>query len=403
MAPTRKASVPSRKRTPKKAATKTRPRPKAATRAPTKGAAPKKNKKKPLHVVDALSSSPAIDDREPIVVLLDLTRKLTDERPLEEALQAVTDATLALVPANHASIRLLDANESELLCGARSGAGRDLPPMTFRRGEGLVGWVVEHKLGLLVANATEDPRYKPDDRRRSQGFVVRSLLSEPLWSAGHVIGVLSMSSPDEGRFTVQDQLLARLIANCSAPPIERARLRRLAMTDDLTLAYNHRYLHPRITEEIERARRTRSPLSVLMMDLDHFKNVNDAHGHEIGDVVLRLFADRVRTLVRRVDILIRRGGEEFILLMPSTSLDHASEAAERIRTALADQPLSVADGLDISQTVSIGVATWSTRETGDALQKRADIAMYRAKQLGRNQISIARDDDTIVRSSPPLA
>lgn len=331
--------------------------------------------------------------RNPLVVLLDLTRTLTDERPLEEALQAVTDATLALVPANHASVRLLDANESELLCGARSGAGRDLPPMTFRRGEGLVGWVVEHKLGLLVANAGEDPRYKPDDRRRSQGFIVRSLLSEPLWSAGRVIGVLSMSSPDQGKFSAKDQLLAKLIANCSAPPIERARLRRLAMTDDLTLAYNQRYLHPRITEEVERARRTQRPLSVLLMDLDLFKNVNDAHGHEIGDVVLRLFADRVRTLVRRVDILIRRGGEEFLLLMPSTSLDHAAEAAERIRAALAEQPLPVAMGLDITQTVSIGVATWNGSETGDALQRRADLAMYRAKQLGRNQVQLAKEDE----------
>jgi diguanylate cyclase (GGDEF)-like protein len=334
--------------------------------------------------------------RDPIAILLELTRKLTEERPLEEALQAVTDATLELVPANHASIRLLDANESELLCGARSGAGRDLPPMTFRRGEGLVGWVVEHKVGLLVANAMEDPRYKPDDRRRTQGFMVRSLLSEPLWSAGRVIGVLSMSSPDAGKFAPSDQLLARLIANCSAPPIERARLRRLAMTDDLTLAYNQRYLHPRVTEEVERARRTRNPLSVLLMDLDLFKNVNDAHGHEIGDVVLRLFADRVRTLVRRVDILIRRGGEEFLLLMPSTSLEHAAEAAERIRTALAEQPLPVADGLDIVQTVSIGVATWNGRESGDALQRRADVAMYRAKQMGRNQVSMAREEDASI-------
>ena len=388
MPPVRRKSATTKKKPPKKAAVPIKAvRPRTRTRVER-------------------SQQPALPvAHDSIVVLLDLTRKLTDERPLEEALQAVTEATLHLVPANHASVRLLDANESELLCGARSGAGRDLPPMTFRRGEGLVGWVVEHKLGLLVANASDDPRFKPDDRRRRQGFIVRSLLSEPLWSAGRVIGVLSMSSPDEGKFSARDQLLARLIANCSAPPIERARLRRLAMTDDLTLAYNQRYLHPRITEEIERSRRTRSPLSVLLMDLDLFKNVNDAHGHEIGDVVLRLFADRVRTIVRRVDILIRRGGEEFLLLMPSTSLEHAAEAAERIRSALGDTPLPVADALDITQTVSIGVATWNTKESGEALQRRADVAMYRAKQLGRNQIAIAREDDVPIRtgSAPPLS
>lgn len=333
-----------------------------------------------------------------LLVLLELTRKLTDERPLEEALQAVTDAALALVPGNHSSIRLLDANETELLCGARSGSGRDIPPMTFRRGEGLVGWVVEQRRGVLIEDAHRDARYKPDDRRRGQGFHVRALLAEPLWSAGRVIGVLSLSGEQPGRFSVQDQLLARLLANCSAPPIERARLRRLAMTDDLTLAYNQRYLHPRITEEIERSRRSTSPLSVLLMDLDFFKAVNDKHGHEIGDVVLRLFADRVRQLVRRVDILIRRGGEEFLLLMPATSLDHAAEAAERIRAALAGLPLSVAEGVDIAQTVSIGVATWDGKESGEALQRRADLAMYRAKQLGRNQVVIAREDEVPARA-----
>ncbi|MBK6690612.1 MAG: GGDEF domain-containing protein [Myxococcales bacterium] len=345
-----------------------------------------------------------LNGESPLLVLLELTRKLTDERPLEEALQAVTDAALELVRGNHSSIRLLDANETELLCGARSGSGRDIPPMTFRRGEGLVGWVVDHRRGVLVDDALADSRFKPDERRRGQGFRVRSLLAEPLWSAGRVIGVLSLSGEDAGVFSQQDLLLARLLANCSAPPIERARLRRLAMTDDLTLAYNQRYLHPRITEEIERSRRNETPLSVLLMDLDHFKNVNDRHGHEIGDVVLRLFADRVRLLVRRVDILIRRGGEEFLLLMPATTLEHAAEAAERIRAALADHPLSVGEGLDIAQTVSIGVATWNKNESGDLLQRRADAAMYRAKQMGRNQIAIAKDDEgsSPGRPAPPL-
>src|SRR6185436_20506599 len=103
-----------------------------------------------------------------------------------------------------------------------------VPPMTFRRGEGLVGWVVEQRRPIIAFDAQEDDRFKPDDRRRGQGFTVRSFLAEPLWSAGRVIGVLSLSSEQPGQFTVQDQLLARLLANCSAPPIERARLRRLA-------------------------------------------------------------------------------------------------------------------------------------------------------------------------------
>ena len=90
------------------------------------------------------------------------------------------------------------------------------------------------------------------------------------------------------------------------------------MFDDTTMAFNHRYLLPRIVEEMERASRSSGDLSILYMDLDHFKSVNDRFGHAVGDVVLRMFADRVRRAVRRIDVLIRRGGEEFVLVMPAT-------------------------------------------------------------------------------------
>jgi len=270
-------------------------------------------------------------DRDALVVLLGLTEQLTDSRRLEESLQAVTDAALRLLPGDHASIRLLDASHNELLLGARSGEGRQNQPMTFRRGEGLIGWAVEHAEGVIVDDVYEDPRFLPDRTPTRQGFHVRSLLAEPLWSGGSVIGVLSVSSPHPCRFTLDHQLLGRLLANCSTPPIERARLGRLAMTDDLTLAYNQRYLVPRLHEEMERARRTGNPLSMLLMDLDHFKRVNDNHGHAIGDAVLRLFADRVRKVVRRIDIFGRRGGEEFTLVMPATTRDNAHATAERIR------------------------------------------------------------------------
>jgi two-component system cell cycle response regulator len=217
------------------------------------------------------------------------------------------------------------------------------------------------------------------------------MLAEPLWSAGQVIGVLSVSSKTRRAFRQDDKLLARLLANCSTPPIERSRLRRLAMTDDLTLAYNQRYLSPRVNEEIERARRSGQALSVLLLDLDHFKAVNDEHGHDVGDAVLRLFADRVRSSVRRVDVLIRRGGE-FLLLMPATGLDQARSTAERIRRNLSNAELDVGAGRRIRQTVSIGAATWDFKESPEALQRRADVAMYTAKEQGR---------DRVVTSAPP--
>lgn len=330
-------------------------------------------------------------DRQALVILLELTQELTNPRPqLEDSLQAVTQAALKLLPGDHASIRLLDGSHSELLSGARSGSGRDQAPMTFRRGEGIIGWVVDHSEGVLVADVAKDRRFI---EKIGAGFSIRSLIAEPLWSAGHVIGVLSTSSPKASVFSKDHQILARLLANCSSPPIERARLGRLAMTDDLTLAYNQRYLQPRVYEEIDRARRSGMPVSVLLMDLDHFKKVNDDYGHAVGDMALRLFADRVRTMVRRMDIFVRRGGEEFTLVMPSTTLEHAMATAERIRGHLADSPLSVGEGILLKQTVSIGLATWDRSETPEELQQRADVAMYRAKELGRNRVAVADESD----------
>ncbi|HEX7663840.1 MAG TPA: GAF domain-containing protein, partial [Polyangiaceae bacterium] len=212
--------------------------------------------------IQASTKDPA---RRALLTLLELTQTLTDDHPLEESLRHVTEAALDLVPGDHASIRLLDGTHTELLSGARSGAGETLPPMTFRRGEGLIGWVVEHRRGIRVGQAARDPRFKPSPSSHDK-FPIQSIVAEPLWSAGNVIGVVSVSSPNVHAFTADHELLVRLLANCSAPPIERVRLRRLAMTDDLTLAYNQRYLAPRFYEEIERARRSRSDMSVLMMD-----------------------------------------------------------------------------------------------------------------------------------------
>jgi two-component system cell cycle response regulator len=205
-----------------------------------------------------------------------------------------------------------------------------------------------------------------------------------------VIGVLAVTSPASNAFGEEDQLLLRLLANCSAPPIERARLRRLAMFDDITMAFNHRYLNPRLVEEMERASRSSGDVSVLYMDLDHFKSVNDKHGHAVGDAVLRMFADRVRKAVRRVDVLVRRGGEEFVLIMPATGATQAHATGHRIQQTLHSEPFEIENGsLRIKQTVSIGVATWDKRETPEQLERRADEAMYEAKRLGRDRVVVA--------------
>lgn len=335
-----------------------------------------------------LSSQRALD------ILLQLTAQLTDDRPLEEFLKAVTEATIDLLGADHASIRLLDTSRTSLLTGARSGTGEEDRPMDFKRGEGILGWVVEHGQPARIGDVDHDTRWVKGAPGQ-QAFHIRSIIAEPLWSSGEVIGVLAVTSPEPEAFSDEDQLLLRLLANCSAPPIERARLRRLAMFDDITMAFNHRYLAPRLVEEMERASRSAGDVSLLYMDLDHFKSVNDKHGHAAGDAVLRMFADRVRKAVRRVDVLVRRGGEEFVLIMPATGATQAHATGHRIQQTLHTEPFDADGGVRIRQTVSIGVATWDKRETPEQLERRADEAMYEAKRLGRDRVVVATLRDVI--------
>jgi two-component system cell cycle response regulator len=326
------------------------------------------------------------DARESLEVLLRLTARLTEDVPLEESLKAITDASIEMLEVDHASVRLIDASREQLLSGARSGSGEHERPMRIARGEGVIGWVFEHGEPVRIDEVTHDPRWVV---MPAQAIEVRSIMAEPLWSSGEVIGVLAVTSPNPAAFREEDQLMLRLLANCCSPPMERARLRRLAMMDDLTSAFNHRYLAPRLDEELERARRTGGDLSVLYMDLDRFKAVNDRYGHAHGDRVLKLFADRVRTVVRRTDVFVRRGGEEFVLLMPATGADQAFATASRIQRELAATKLELGPGLCIAQTVSIGVATWDRAESGSALEHRADLALYEAKRQGRNLVILA--------------
>jgi diguanylate cyclase (GGDEF)-like protein len=319
---------------------------------------------------------------DPIAALLALTERLAREAPLEEHLASVTDAALVLLPADHASIRIVDASGDELLACARSGAGKDHHSLPLRKGEGIAGWVLANARAALVRDTGDDQRFLPAS---GQGFAIASIVAAPLMHGGRPIGVLSASSSAARAFDEGHERLARLLAACSVPSLERARLVRLAVTDDLTLAYNGRYLLPRLETELQGAR-PESPVSIAMLDLDHFKRVNDTHGHARGDDVLRTFADRVRARTRRSDLFVRRGGEEFVLLLPATDGTRARALAERIRLGVGSEPFHVADEVTVVQTVSIGLATWNGAESAEALLHRADLALYEAKRSGRDRV-----------------
>ncbi len=165
------------------------------------------------------------------------------------------------------------------------------------------------------------------------------------------------------------------------------------ITDALTKVYNRRYLNRRLEEEVSRAKRHALELSILLIDIDHFKRINDTYGHQAGDVALSLFGRLLKVAFRDVDIVARYGGEEFLVICTNTGVDEAALVAERLREMVESHPFEISDGaggsLSIQFSISIGVAGLSGRlDSSEKLVQAADIALYRAKREGRNRVVI---------------
>lgn len=228
----------------------------------------------------------------------------------------------------------------------------------------------------------------------------QSIAMIPLTHRGKLLGSINLCSTDPDRFTRDhaSDFLAHLgiIASfCVENTINRARLMRSGFTDMLTGWNNRRYLTVRLGEELARARRDGTRLVCLMLDIDHFKRVNDTWGHAAGDAVLRELAQRVESEVRASDVAARYGGEEFVILLPDTDVDAAARLAERVRTAIAGSPIRLPNGETVTITASIGIAEArpgqqdkDLKTLGDSLIARADVALYAAKSAGRDQVMV---------------
>jgi diguanylate cyclase (GGDEF)-like protein/PAS domain S-box-containing protein len=188
------------------------------------------------------------------------------------------------------------------------------------------------------------------------------------------------------RFAGQEALLAAIV-DVTAQKRARDDLFEQATHDALTGVFNRRHVEDVLGKEVERAERHARPLAVAILDADHFKLINDTHGHQTGDEVLRAISDRCRRTLRANDVLGRYGGEEFVIVFPETRLDEAGAVAERLRAAVADWPVEVG-GDAVGVTVSIGLAAHAPGQGRDALLQRADAALYAAKQEGRNLVRL---------------
>jgi len=322
---------------------------------------------------------------EALATLIEVTERFTLDVPLEEVLEDVTGALLELVPGNHSSIRVFDDTRSELICGARSGEGASTIPVKFMKGEGIIGWVADYGRVARIADVSQDARYVP---LGEQGFEFSSILAVPLAIGSEVIGVLAVTSKEPNAFKPDDELLARLLANCSVPVIQKNRLERLSLFDDVTQALRASRLLPQAEEELARARREGSPLGVLMIDLDRLQNVYQEFGFPAGDGVMRSFAERVRSIKRAESHLYTRGGGTFVLVMPGAEPAFARDQAEALKRDLATRPLEAVEGVAIPMTASIGVCHSVEGESADQLLRRAEAAMAEAREQGAGAIVV---------------
>jgi diguanylate cyclase (GGDEF)-like protein len=200
---------------------------------------------------------------------------------------------------------------------------------------------------------------------------------------------LLLFPPDDG-FGRDTRTLAEWLASQAAVALDNARLhdivQRQAITDDLTGLVNRRRFIEALDAEVERARSFGSPLTIVLADLDNFKQVNDEFGHHGGDVVLRAFADLIRSHVRDVDVCGRIGGEEFAILLSETDAAGAARVAERMRSSLNEVAIPLSDDAAIHVASSFGVAQLGPGQSGDDLLRAADTALYRAKDEGKNRV-----------------
>jgi two-component system, cell cycle response regulator len=272
----------------------------------------------------------------------------------------------------------------------------DLGGLRLKPGEGLLGAVAESGVPARGRITDDTPLVALEPRSGTYVAVPFTAPHRPVHddeeeAARGVLALYDRVGPDE--FDEADLATLTTFAGQAAVALDNVRLhaeaQRLSLTDPLTGLFNYRYLRESLRREVERANRFGRTLTVVTLDLDHFKDVNDTYGHGAGDLVLAELARRIRSITREVDFAFRRGGEEFVILLPEADATGGAALARRLGTEVARSPICDSDHA-ISVTVSIGVAVYPEHgATGSAVLEAADLALYAAKAAGRDTYRIA--------------
>ena len=336
-------------------------------------------------------------------MLFNVTRAMGAVSDLTQLLRLILNQAVGSVNAQKGSLMLLDEDTDELVIRVVTGLPDkdverrinegELSCKRFARGEGVAGRVLETGESVCINQVDEDQRFS-----RRDGSHVSSILCVPLVVEAEVLGVINITNRlSGGVFAEEDEELLQALANQAAVAIARTRLYEAAITDSLTGLFVRRYIMHKGKEEYRRSRRYNTPLTLIMCDIDHFKSVNDTHGHPVGDAVIRAVAKALSRGLRDVDVVGRYGGEEFLLLLPQTSAQDAGVAAERLREEIERLSVPIEGGEPLRVTASFGVAEVNLEgeDSLEGLLKRADDALYRSKASGRNQVTVHRAPTTI--------
>jgi diguanylate cyclase (GGDEF)-like protein len=326
-----------------------------------------------------------------LAALHEVGKALTSSLELPQVLQLVMQKVVELLQPSHASLMLLEDDGTLRFQVVAGGADQGLVGERLADGEGIAGEAARTGEPLLVADVRTDPQFSARMDQKL-GFETRSVLALPLRARERTLGVIELvNGPDDAAFSSADLDTLTALGDYAAIAVENARnfarVQELTVVDEHTGLYNARHLRTVLEGEVRRAQRFHRPLSLVFIDLDHFKQVNDTHGHVVGSNVLRELGARLRKHLRGTDVPTRYGGDEFAVLLPETDPDAAVRAAERWRRAVTAEPFGAESGLSLRVTASFGVATVPDHAlTAEALLHAADTAMYRAKQQGRDRV-----------------